>query len=728
MKLKQTLFSIEFHNVPKDMIANLPMFLQRCIENHLMRDVMDQDNEGFRRPSYFDDEDMGFDYQRMIEVVHHFYQDELAGMENFVQDKICQAVIPDWIYSKEDSDLMFDRRINSAYTIHHFLSQPPEFWKMVMKTCFLDQSWSTVGAIPSKQLYDRLEEERLQKVQHRLKPENIKETKRAAQKYKAAKKYLERPHPPELLDKFRLPSMESIGFIKILRQDNPDWAKDTLCNLYVDDINSNNVFITIIMDTSELTLDEKKYLVLFAEGILSSPYFDNSDKLHTAEECEMELKNDVLTCETFFGLEWLGNLEDRTRFSCGSYPHLFCLRLKLDVEKTKEGFQWAQLLLWNTKWQADKMKNVAVRLVRDVEFELKKHGPVMTRAMLVDSLYLMNSTPKSVSLIRQKMFLRRIAEDLPKSMRKVTKMLESIRMTILRPENVTVHVAASLAKMEFHLTEAPHARDAVSQLFRSTFDYTGWHWGYDTKRLSNTPDMHWMRSSDCIGKCSREQILRMDNTTVGYLIQAAPGIRSWSDWEYPYLLIALQYFIQKDGGPLYKEIVETGFAKEVDIRVSPTEGVIYFEMRECTDLVQAYGKAFDIMLQHLSPAAAGAEEPFQWDLYLLRSAVSTMILRLTQEENTPTHVAMHSLLAYYKGKQLKDTRELMGTIARASVEQVQTTAKKYFQPLFLQPCTCAASAPAENAIQIIKDLMERCGKRLELIPPVEQSALASYNQ
>lgn len=123
------------------------------------------------------------------------------------------------------------------------------------------------------------------------------------------------------------------GFLGIERQANPDWATDTLCNVYLDDINSSYVYLTTVMDTSELSLEEKKYLVLFAEAILESPYVDNSGNFFPYEQMVSGLNQDVLSYETFFGVDWDSKIG--TRFSCGNYSHLFCIRFQLEMKKVK---------------------------------------------------------------------------------------------------------------------------------------------------------------------------------------------------------------------------------------------------------------------------------------------------------------------------------------------------------------------------------------------------------
>lgn len=453
-----------------------------------------------------------------------------------------------------------------------------------------------------------------------------------------------------------------------------------------------------------------RYMVLFSEGILQSPYVDNFENFHTSKEFEREIKRDLINYETYFGLEWLGHKNDKTKFSCGNFPHLFCLQLKMEITKIKEGFYWAQMLLWNTKWQAERLKEVAIKLIKDVD-ELQHEGSIITRAILTDFLYHMNSNPKCLSLIRQKLFLQQLTEEVPKSMRRISKILESIRNCILRPDNVTVHLATSLPRMEFHLTENPDAKFAISELFRTTFNYSDWSFDYETKKLSNCPNSCWMKSPDYIRKCCSEQIFPMPKSNKGFLLQAAPGVSSYSDTDYPLLLTIIQYFIQEPDGPLYRELIQAGLAEYLDICVNPLEGLIYFELRGCQDLTHTYTRTYDVMSKYLFDSRDGEGDnsggaSFHWDSFLLQSAKSTIIFKLTQLENTPMKVGQRSLLAHYKGLSLKSTRNMMDSITKLSMKQAQTLARRYFYPLFLQPSTCAAAVPNDRVFSIIDTLLQ----------------------
>lgn len=695
-EFKQNVCLLNFKNVPIELAPNIPQILRKTLTSEARKGI--------------------FRIRKMVKLILDYHQEDLYLIENSPEEKISNAVRSDFLYSTGDNDTCFDRKVNNVYTFHHLLSQGEEYWEELLQTCLLDTKWMTVVALPSQPLFEKLQAETSERVEWRLGSENSKYMKRWAQRLKTALKMVTRNPPPEYLKKYPLPSADSIGNIKIFRQDNPSWANDTMCNLYVDDINTNHAYLTVILDTSELSVEQRRHLVLFAEAICTAPYIDVHEKFHTAKEVEREIKKDLINHETFIGLDWYhpgssGNpdTQERPKFFCGNFPHLLCLRLQMEVTKVREGFYWAQVLLWNTKWHGDHLKDVALKLAKDAE-EMLNEGGLITKALLTDFLYHADSTPKCASMVRQKIFLRQIADELPKSTRRISKILESIRTCILRPDNVTVHFATSLPRMEFHLTDSPDSRFVLSELFRTTFNCAEWFQDGESKRLSKAPDSSTMKSADHIRKFCTEIILPT-KSSLGYLTQVAPGVNSFSDPEYPLVLTTIEFFVHEPHGPLFKYIMQAELAEKVDIRVNPMEGLIYFELSGCADLTAAYSRTYEVMTKYLFNNRDGdGDSPggntAQWDNFLLQYAKSSLIFKLTQLENTPVKMGMFSLCGNYRGLTLKNTRNIMDAITKVTMKQVQTIARRYFYPLFLQPATCAAAAPTERVFAVIDGLMQ----------------------
>lgn len=111
------------------------------------------------------------------------------------------------------------------------------------------------------------------------------------------------------------------------------------------------------------------------------------------------------------------------------------------------GFDWIRKLLWNTQWKGDRLKVIATKLIGEVT-QLKRKGSRMASTMLKDMVYKMDSNVKCSSLLRQQSFLKKLSEDLPRGEKKVGAILDAIRNTLTRAENVSIHVACNLEKVE----------------------------------------------------------------------------------------------------------------------------------------------------------------------------------------------------------------------------------------------------------------------------------------
>jgi len=227
-----------------------------------------------------------------------------------------------------------------------------------------------------------------------------------------------------------------------------------------------------------------------------------------------------------------------------------------------------------------------------------------------------------------------------------------------------------------------------------------------------------------------------------YLLQAAPCITQFNTPEYPVLLTAINYFCQHEG-PFFRAMKSTGYALHTQIKLKPEEGMIYFEIIGATNLVAAYTEAFNIILEHLQEkekevpddgtesgsapdsGSAPEEEPI-WTEHLLSTAKSAAIFTLIDKENTPKTLALSSLLDYYRQVPSSFNRFVMDRISTVTLDEIQLITRKYFRPLFINTSNCCVAAPNDDVSSIIKGLMDNCGKRLALLPPVHQSEMSNF--
>jgi len=189
----QKIFSLNFESVPELDMRQIPTLLRKVLERQI---------------------DGGFNQSRMEFIIDRCYQRELSAMENATEETIAHAVIQDFLYESKDDGLMFDRRINMAYTIEQFLEQPTEYWISIM-LFILNSNWATVYAVPSK---------RAASVQLKEKEARIERTKeklgesgrsRMEARVRAANKIQSRLPPLELINLISTPPVSSIGEIPL---------------------------------------------------------------------------------------------------------------------------------------------------------------------------------------------------------------------------------------------------------------------------------------------------------------------------------------------------------------------------------------------------------------------------------------------------------------------------------------------------------------------------------
>jgi len=208
-----------------------------------------------------------------------------------------------------------------------------------------------------------------------------------------------------------------------------------------------------------------------------------------------------------------------------------------------------------------------------------------------------------------------------------------------------------------------------------------------------------MKGFQCIEKCAVEKILRMHSDEGSYLSTAAPCIQGVTHAEYPLVLTTIQYFCQLDG-PFFKATKGSGYAKDFKMKLKPTEGMLYFQLKSCSNLVKAYCGVFDIVVAHVQ------DDCPDWDETLLETAKSSVIFEIIEQCHTPVSLAMQSLLYYYHGVTPEFRHQLMENVTNVTLNDVKRITKKYFKPLFVNIASCTVAAPEERVSRIIQGLME----------------------
>lgn len=169
------------------------------------------------------------------------------------------------------------------------------------------------------QAYKALSKEEKGRVEERLQKLGEPGMAKLSYELEEAMRINSTPAPSNILEQVTVPCTQSIYYHKIKRHQNPEWASDVKCNLYVDDIKSNFVYISVLMDTTSLTLQQRKYLALLRELIVESPILQDDGSSMSFEDVVADLSRTWLSYGCSLGIDGGG------RFKCGSYSHTFSL-------------------------------------------------------------------------------------------------------------------------------------------------------------------------------------------------------------------------------------------------------------------------------------------------------------------------------------------------------------------------------------------------------------------
>ncbi|CAG7825781.1 unnamed protein product [Allacma fusca] len=684
MENSQTTFYLELEGVPLESTSEIAPRIRKTLTKQLKE----------------------FDMERMKDVIRKSYLEEMSAMENTPHNSIAYACIGDFLYSEDASSVhAFEQRVSVGKILQRLMDEPSTFWTERLQKMILDQNWVTIQAKPSKDQYEqqmKQEEAMVEERMYKFGPDGFKKFELELED--AIKKNMT-PVPMSFISKIQTPSIDSITFHDITRHDNPDFANDVKCNFYLDDIHSNFVYLSVLIDTSSLPVDQRKYLSLFCEALTESAVKLDNGEIISHEKVVAELNRDFLSYGCGIGID------GGSRFKCGSYSHIISFNAQFEIAKAPNAFEWIKRLFWQTQFKGDRLKVLSNKMSTDVN-QLKRKGSRMCKLLIKDVLYEAGSNTKITSMIRQQLFLKEVASTVAKSENKVRKILEIIRDLIHKPENVTVHIATSMENLQnAHKDLFPNGPTLPKEWLK-IFSYEGKE---PVKRLANEPDIGWMKDHATLTKSPQQYILGLSSEESSFLAQGILAITDFNDPELPIVLTVNQYFCQMEG-PFFRSIRGAGLAYDYFMDSKANDGMLYFNLYRSSDLVGAYKTAVDTVLELL-------DGKVEWQQDLLATAKSSLIFEIIEGEKTPLALASTSLCSYFRNVPEGHTRQLIRKIAEVTPEELKAVAEKYFRPLFTQPCHCAIVCPTDK-VSLTVDGFAKLGKKLTIMPSIGSSFLA----
>lgn len=264
------------------------------------------------------------------------------------------------------------------------------------------------------------------------------------------------PPPPEMLTKVPIPNVDNINSLPSTVQERDsevfgDASKlsglnlnefPVPINITCCGVDSNFGYIMAYFNTSNISPELRSYFLLFFDLIVESPIRREDGTLIPYEEVVAALESDTVSLQTTIGLE------ATNQFSCGSYSQTAVLMLKTDHKKYIRGIQWVVDLLNCTEFTVDRIRVIAAKIANAVA-QAKRNGNSVSKDLLKAVYYQGDSNVRKCSMIHQQRFLSSLIEklDKPDEASKIVDDLNSIRKEILKPNRLSLYIAADWVKI-----------------------------------------------------------------------------------------------------------------------------------------------------------------------------------------------------------------------------------------------------------------------------------------
>ncbi|KAK2579672.1 hypothetical protein KPH14_011595 [Odynerus spinipes] len=634
-----SLLYVIFENVPK---PKIPLVKDRLL------DVLKQVNES------------GIDMKRMKTVVHRNMLETLSNLENCPHDSVAYMIIGDVLYGNTKEDL--DQRLNQIRDIKKLFDEPEAYWLNLLKKYLIDAPIVTVKGIPSIEKQHQLMEEEKVRVAKQIEGLGEEGLQKKETELQEAVVENKKPIPDELLTAISIPSTDSINFHQIKSYSTETREQHSYFDVtklplftYLDHVNTNFVYMFVIMDTSSIGREHRLYLPLLLEAIMECPVKRNG-QLIPYEEVVAELEADTAETRTYIGVD------GAARFSCGLYSHSATLMLQLEPSKYQKGVQWIKELLYETELISDRLKIIATKMINDVA-QVKRQGSRIVKDLMKSLTYNKDSNYYASSLLRQQKFLTKMIERLndESSEQEVKAEIESVRKILTSTRNMVLYMAANVDKLA---AEVDNVYAPWNDFF-SDMDIT------EKKPLNVTTDWQLLSLPGEIS--SKGCVTGLGCIDSAFLIQSCPSINDFQSDDLASLLVCLQYLNQTEG-PMWRLIRGQGLSYGYGIYPKPNEGLLYFSLYRSTNVVAAYKEAKNIAQAHLSKD--------KWETLLFESAKSSLIFEIIQKEKTVCDVVQKSLLSYFMKVPHDYNNQMVRRISTVVIEDLTRVANRYIKPLF----------------------------------------------
>ena len=673
--------TVDFENVPVDKIDVIEGKFKETLES------VHQD---------------GLNMERIETIIRRMVLTRKTNLENSPHLIVPDPAVLDMLYGNKPNELYNFIKEEEEDNAEKLIAKPQSYWLDLMNVTFSRPRVMT-KAYPSQELDLELvktENERLEKQREDLGPEGL------AAKAEAIQKALDSQvlPPPEVLRSVPVADVNSIQFRKLdfynhTTEKQPEGfdIQEIPYHFQLDDVNSQFVRFYAFLDTSDIPIEDKQYLVTLTELWLVSPLMVNG----SIEPYESVLQRRSKVVLSFYNdLGYKGST-----FSPGSYSDLIMFFGEAEISNYDNLVQIFKEALFDIEYNLEKAKSLISQALNGLP-AMKLSLSSMNSA-LFDNLYFNEkSTIYHSSALRQQKFLTKLADELKDNPGVLIAKLHELRKKILQPKNLFVHMATSLERLNEQVKNPSQPWiDLFGPGYNQVSDLTQ---SFPTKSEYNYQDNN---------PRLRHAIIGLPGSSSCYLKQSIPfDVKDWESQDVATMRVMLQYLSDR----MYDEIRGEGLVYGVSISSSVTEGRARLSFTRSSQLPEAYAKFRQIIKNFTNTSASDQV----WDQDFLESAKGSQIYNWAEREETIEDLGSSSVKASLR--RVQDpyyNRRFVKKLAKVSLKDVQLLAFKYL-PLFeMEALTRTAITCGSSQVDSVTDSFKNYNIDLKVIDDVDNSVM-----
>ncbi|KAH7318215.1 Metalloenzyme, LuxS/M16 peptidase-like protein [Stachybotrys elegans] len=570
-------------------------------------------------------------------------------------------IITDFLFGKRDGSTLKDIKSLSEY--ESLEKWTDEQWRAFLSKWIADAHHVSILGKPSAQAAIDLREAEKNRIAQRKKELGPKGLEEWAEKVKNAKAKNDLPIPPEIIDKWHVPSTDSIHFIESdtgrtgrardlgkgsgKTQQLLDEKPEGKLPLFIqfESVPTNFVHITIHIGTSSVPDDLKPLMPIFSD-IFFNTHIMRDGELVNFEQVVMELERDTVG----YGISSARSIGD---------PDGIMLQIQVEKDKYAAAVKWIRTMMFDTVFDPKRLRAAVSKALADIP-EAKRDGRGM--ASEVDNSIHLDRSSLTVArrVLVRAAYLPRLKKLLKSQPDEVVSWFETLRTSLFTFQNVRVLVAADLPT----LPDPTTTWDLLSEKLGEVKDLI----------KINSPKTLLNEEGKEPGKVG-VTIVPMSTLDSSFSVSTANGLDDYKDERLAAAMVAVCY-LEAPEGPLWNAVRGAGYAYGSYFARDLESGVLSYRVFRSPDAykaITASKKAIQDILDGTSPI----------EKHLLEGAVSQIVVMFADEQATMPNAAQQNfVLSVVRGLPLDWSKTLLKAVSEVTEEQIKDVMRKLILPVF----------------------------------------------